>query len=131
MANLIGVLGEASGVTVATHTAYTVPSGKAAKVQIMYRGEAGSSSTLQVLVNGLVVFTTGALTSGYISHSTRDTAHVSQAVSDIDGSTAAKTVAPYVREFLLSAGDLVQYVIGTTAFASMNFQVVGAEIDVV
>lgn len=130
MSDKIGVLDEKAVATVGVTTAYTCPSGKAAKVKIMYRGAAGASSTLKVTVNGIDIFLTGALTSGNISHSTTALMHNTQAASAIDGSADAKCVAPGPKEFFLSAGDTVSYEIGTAAFSSMNFQVVGSEIDV-
>lgn len=128
MADRIGVLDAASGVTVATHTAYTVPAGCSAKVRFMYRGVAGSNSTLSVLINGMAVFLTAALTSGNVSYSSVSKAHTSDAAASIVGSADGTTIAPFQRDYFLSAGDTVQYTIGTAAFSSMDFQVVGTEV---
>lgn len=128
MADRIGVLDAASGVTVATHTAYTVPAGGAAKVRFMYRGVAGTNSTLSVLINGMIVFLSGALTSGNVSYSSVSKAHTSDAAASIAGSADGTTIAPFQRDYFLSAGDTVQYTIGTAAFSSMDFQVVGTEV---
>jgi len=130
MSDRIGVLDEKSVATVGVTTVYTCPSGKAAKVKCMYRGAAGSSSTLKVTVNGIDIFLTGALTSGNISYSSTSLMHQAGAASTIDGSADGKVVAPGPKEFYLSAGDTISYEIGTAAFSSMNFQVVGSEIDV-
>jgi hypothetical protein len=130
MSDLIGVLGQSAIPDLGTSTAYTVPSGKAAKVKLMYRGVAGANSVLTVTVNGIVIFTTAALAAGNVSHSTTLLEHNTQAASAVDGSSDAKTVAPGPKEYYLSAGDTVSYTIATLAFSAMNFQVVGVEIDV-
>ena len=58
MADKIGVLGEASTASAATTTVYTVPSGKAAKCQIIYliQGSTSDATTdFKILVNGITV----------------------------------------------------------------------------
>ena len=58
MTDKIGVLGEATTTTVGTTTVYTVPASKAAKVRIMWAGEAHASTStgdLTITVNGIVV----------------------------------------------------------------------------
>lgn len=129
MSDKIGVLGEVAIADLGTTAAYTVPAGKMAKVKLMYRGVAGSNSTLGITVNGLVIFTTGALTAANVSHTTTLLEHNTQAASAIDGSSDAKTVAPGPKEYYLNEGDTIAYTIATAAFASMNFQVVGVELD--
>jgi len=129
MADIAGVLGEASSVAVGTYTAYTVPSGKNARVKIMYNGVAGASSTLAVIINGITIFTTAALTSTQIQYTSNAQMHNAVAAAGLTGATEALTCAPGPREYFLSAGDIVQYTIGTAAFSSMSFQVVGVEID--
>lgn len=130
MTDKIGVLGESSNVTQATHTAYTVPANKAARVKLMYRGVAGVNSTLKATINGIDAFLTAALTAGNVSHSTTAAMHNTQAASAIAGGTDATTVAPGPKEYYLAAGDSVTFTIGTADFTSMNFQVVGTEVDV-
>ena len=130
MADKIGVLGEQTGLTVATHTAYTVPTGKAAKCRIMYRGAAGSNSTLTITVNNVNVMTSAALTDTYYIHSHKDQISSGGVAAAPDGLTVAKTVAPGPQEYYLSAGDTITYTIGTAAFTAMNMQIVGVEIDV-
>lgn len=129
MADNIGVLGSSTAASVGTHTPYTVPSGKAAKVKIMFRGTAGVSSTLALIINGMTVFTTAALSSGNISFSTTLVMHNSDAAANIVGGADATTIAPGPKEYYLSAGDTVQYTIGTAAFSAMDVQVVGIETD--
>jgi hypothetical protein len=133
MADIIGVLGEATVVTIATTTVYTCPSGKAAKVKIMWAGKAGADS------NGDLAFTVnGILVASWLNLVTVEYFHSSTALLIEDGSitaaptgaTVALTVAPAPMEWYLSAGDTVTYTIATTAMNSINVQVVGTEIDV-
>ncbi len=128
MADVLGVLGEASTATAGTTTAYTVPSGKAAKIQVMYRGTAGVNSTLALIVNGITVFTTGALTSGQVSCSTKTELHTANPTLDGNGTDSAVAPAPYY--YYLSEGDTVQYTIATAAFSDFKMQVVGVEVEV-
>lgn len=130
MSDIIGVLGSLTTAVIGTATPYTVPSGKAAKVKIEYRGVSGINSTLAVAINGLTIFGTAALTTGHVIYTTtllmvNDAA----TASVIDGSSDAKVVAPGPKEYYLSEGDTVTYVIATADFSSMNFQVVGTEVD--
>lgn len=128
MSDLIGVLGAASAVAVGTTTVYTVPAGHAARVRFMYRGVAGTNSTLAVKINGMTVFTSAALTSGNVSYSSVSVAHKSDAAASIVGSADGTTIAPFVREYMLSADDVVQYTIGTADFSAMDFQVIGSQV---
>ena len=130
MADKIGVLGEQTGLTVATHTVYTVLTGKAARCRIMFRGTAGSNSTLKLTINNVDIMTSAALTDTYFVHSHKDQLSSGGVSAAPDGLTVAKTVAPGPQEYYLSAGDVVSYTIGTAAFTAMNAQVVGVEIDV-
>lgn len=127
--DIIGVLGQAQTAVVGTVTAYTCPSGKSARVKLMYRGVAGTNSTLKVAVNGIEVFQTAALTSGNVSHSTTALMHNTQVAGAIDGSADSKVVAPGPKEYFLSEGDTITYTIATNDFSSFNFQVVGTEVD--
>lgn len=129
MSDFIGVLGIGTGIVQGVTTAYTVPSGKTAKIKLFYRGVAGVSSTLEVLINGITSFKTAALTSGNVSHSTTAAMHNTQAATAITGGTDATTVAPGPKEYFLDEGDTVQYTIATADFTSMSFQVVGSELD--
>lgn len=130
MTDRLGVLGINSDVAVGTYTSYTVSPSQAAKVRVQFRGVAGSASTLSVKINGCDIFDTAALTVGNISYSSSQIIHASSAASGIDGSTDAKTVAPFNREYMLSEGDTVTYTIGTAAFTAMNFQTIGVALDV-
>lgn len=128
MADSIGVLDASTTVTVGTITAYTVPAGHAARVRFMYRGVAGANSTLSVKINGMIIFLTPALTSGNIAYSTYSIATTTTGAVTVAGSADLTTVAPFQREYMLSAADTVQYVIGTTDFTSMDFQVIGTQV---
>lgn len=130
MSNKGGVLGESTTATAGTNTAYTVPSGKWAKVRFMFRGIAGTNSTLALNANGVALFTTAAMSSGSAIYSSTGLPRYIDAPANIDGSTEAKTVMPYAREYFLSAGDTVTYTIGTADMQSINVQVVGVELDV-
>ena len=133
MADIIGVLGEATVATIATTTVYTVPSGKAAKVKIMWLGQSGADSNgdLTITVNGIAVAT-------FLNMTTVEFFHSSTAILIEDpsltvaptGLTVALTVAPAPPEYYLNAADTITYTIGTTAMTSMNIQVVGSEVDV-
>lgn len=128
--DIMGVLGESAVVTQGTITAYTVPAGKSARVRLQYRGAAGSNSVLRVLINGMEIFRTGALTGGNIAYTTAALiTNVAANDGAINGSTAALTVAPYGTEYFLNENDTVQYVIATADMASFNFQVVGVELS--
>jgi len=132
MADIIGVLGEltgASALTVATHTVYTVPAGKAAKVKLFYLMQAtGSSPDLTITVNGInVMVQTGITASNYVFSSTA--ALYEKTAAAPDGAAAATTAGLAPETYYLSAGDTVTYTVGSNALSSMNFQVVGTEVD--
>ena len=134
MSDKIGVLGEATATTVTVTTVYTVPSGKAAKVQIMVAITAhatNSTGDFLVTVNGAVAFSHLNLPATEIMWSNSVTAlHDPSTSVDPDGTTAALTLAPGPAIYYLSAGDTVTYTIGTDALVACNVQVVGTEIDV-
>lgn len=129
MADLIGVLGSSAIAVIGTSTPYTVPSGKSARVKLMYRGVAGTNSVLTVSVNGIVVFVTAALTSGNVSYSNTTQMHLSGTSGSITGATDTTTIAPGPKEYMLSEGDTVTYNIATADFSAMNFQVIGTEVE--
>ena len=133
MADIIGVLGQATVATVGTTTVYTVPSGKASKVKIMWVGLAGGDSLgdLTITVNGMAIATFLNLTTVEYFHSTSTLLIQDGSLTTAPtGLTALLTVAPAPFEYYLSAGDTITYTIATTAMNSMNMQVVGSEIDV-
>lgn len=133
MADKIGVLGELTNAAVGTFVAYTVPTGKAARVKLSYFGQAGAggTSTLSITVNGIVIFLTGAIGASTYIGSVRTQTYAILAGASWTGLTDITTQAPAVQEFYLSAADTVEYIIGTAAFQSMKFEVVGIEVDVV
>ncbi len=133
MADIIGVLGQASVATQATTTVYTVPAGKAAKVKIMWLGKAGSDSNgdLTITVNGIDVATFINLTTVEFFHSsTALLIEDPSATVAPTGLSVALTVGPAPMEYYLNAADTITYTIGTTDMNSMNMQVVGSEVDV-
>jgi len=132
MADIIGVLGEASVANIATTTVYTCPSGKAAKVKIMWLGNAGADSLgdLTITVNGIAVATILNMTTiTYFFSSIVQLNEGTQAAAP-DGVTTANTVGPAPEEYYLNAADTITYTIGTTDMTTMQMQVVGTEIDV-
>ena len=129
MADIIGILGEQDDETVGTSTVYTVPAGKSARVQVMYRGQATASSPdLTLRVNGVDIFAQTGITGSNYVWSTADTLFNSNAAAP-DGSGTGQVVAKYNQDFYLSAGDTVQDIIGSNAFDTIDFMVVGAEVD--
>lgn len=132
MADKIGVLGEATTATAATTTAYTVPSGKAAKCQIMYmiQGNADATTDLSVAVNGITVMSHSNITgSNYLfsSPNALKEGPLAALPTGVDGDT---TCAPAPGIYYLSAADTVTYTVGGSTAISCNVQVVGVEIDV-
>jgi hypothetical protein len=134
MTDKIGVLGESSATSAAaagTTTVYTVPASKAAKVKLMCTAAHGADSlgSLSATVNGAVVALAPTLVSGEFTLS-NSTLLFGTTTSAPDGLTAAKTVSPAPFEYYLSAADTVAFTVATTGLVSINFQVVGTEIDV-
>ena len=131
MTDKIGVLGESTVAAQGTNTAYTVPSGKGARVKLMYRGVPAVSSTFYITVNEIALFTAITATAAGVMVSTNEAMIRSYvAATSLLGISASDTVAPGPREYFLAAADTVKYVIGVADFSSMNFQVVGSEVDV-
>ncbi len=133
MADIIGVLGEATVITVATTTVYTCPSGKAAKVKIMWSGEAHASNStgdLTITVNAIAVAIILNMTAANFIFSSTVQLNEGVQVAAPDGITPGNTVAPAPAEYYLSAADTITYTIGTDAMVAMNMQVVGSEVDV-
>lgn len=133
MSDKIGVLGSSSAVVIGTATAYTVPVGKAAKFKIMFRmqGSAGAGTTLDVLVNGMVVASVAAMTASYYVFSVKGAGlRCAEQAAAPTGIAAAATIAPADPVYELATGQTVQFTIGGANAIGMNFQVVGVEIDV-
>lgn len=130
--DIIGVLGEASTLTVGTTTAYTCPVGKAAKVKIFAIYQAGNNSDLGILVNGAEVARTGAMTTNHYGFTNGGAGIIrAAATTKPAGTSAAETAQPSAPIYYLSVGDTIQYTVTTQALLAMSFQVVGVEVDVV
>lgn len=131
MSDGIGILGQSTITTVGTNSVYICPAGKAAKVRIQMLMQAAANTDLGILVNGVEVARTGALTVNDYVWTPKATGILlnAQSAAKPDGLTAAKTVQPADPIYYLSAGDSIQYSITTLAPLSMNIQVVGIEID--
>jgi plastocyanin len=130
MTDIIGVLGEATATAVGTHTAYTVPTGKAAKCKLMYKGKLANTGTISIQVNGVKVMAPAAAAGAEFIFSSLDALYENTGATDATGVSNATTVGQAPQEFYLSAGDTVTYTVGVVALTEMNFQVVGSEIDV-
>ena len=133
MADKIGVLGEATTATAATTTVYTVPSGKAAKVKIMWSGRSDASNAdgdLTITVNAIAVAIVLNMPADRYLHSNSTLMVNPETAAAPTGATALLTVAPAPFEYYLSAGDVVSYTVGTRTMQAINVQVVGTEIDV-
>ena len=131
MSDKIGVLGSSTTAT-GTVTAYTVPAAKAAKCRLMYniQGNADATTDLQIKVNGQIVMDHANITaSNYLfsSPNALKEGPLAALPTGVDGDT---TGAPAPIDYYLAEGDTVVYIIGGTAAVSMDFQVVGSEIDV-
>lgn len=134
MADIIGVLGEASTLTAGVTVVYTCPASKAAKVKIMWSGASHASNStgdLTITVNGIAVAVILNMTAARFLHSNSTLLVNPETAAAPTGATALLTVVPAPFEYYLSAGDTVSYTIGTDAMVAMNMQVVGTEIDVV
>ena len=130
MSNRIGVLGEASTLTVGTTTVYTVPTSKAAKVKLMYKGLLANTGTISITVNGIVIIAPTAATGADHVFSSSVDMYENTTTTAPSGAATNTTVAPAPQEYYLSAGDVVSYTLGVVATTAMSFQVVGTEIDV-
>lgn len=132
MSDRLGVLGSSTVGTVGTVTPYTVPAGKAAKFKLMSLMQFGNNSDVGILINGVEIVRTGAMTLNNYQWTARGVGAFGAAAGAAkpDGLTAVKTVAPADPIYFLSAGQTVQYTIATAALLAMNFQIVGVEVDV-
>jgi hypothetical protein len=129
MADSIGVLGEASTLTVGTTTVYTCPIGKAAKVRIFGLWQAGNNSDLGILINGVEVARTGAMTTNHYGFTNGGAGLIrASGAAKPTGASAAETAQPSPPIYYLSVGDTVQYTVTTQALLAMSLQVVGVEI---
>ena len=114
-------------------TVYTVPSGKAAKVKIMWSGRSDASNAdgdLTITVNAIAVAIVLNMTADRYLHSNSTLMVNPETAAAPTGATALLTVAPAPFEYYLSAGDVVSYTVGTLTMQAINVQVVGTEIDV-
>ena len=132
MADVIGVLGSSSATAVATATVYTVPAGKAAKVRLMALFQGSANTVVAILVNGMEVARNTVMTVNHWNYTIKGGgmfAYASGNAAPATGLANALTVAPADPIYYLSEGDTVQFTIVTAVCLSMNFQVVGVEID--
>ena len=133
MTNIIGVLGESTtaNTAVGSFTAYTVPTGKASKVKLMYHAVMANTGTLVISVNGIPIAAPAAATGVDNVFSSTVNMVENTTTTAPTGILPEVTVGNAPQEYFLSAGDLVTFTVGIVDLASMNMQVVGSEIDVV
>lgn len=131
MSDKIGVLGEIAGTTIGTHTAYIAPAGKGAKVKLFFRFTGGTNSTIDIFVNGVLVASSGAMTSGHFwfSNATDGAIAAAPGATAPTGVAVASTCSPSGATYMLSAGDMIQYAVGAAALGAASMQVVGVETD--
>ena len=137
-------LAESTTATAGTTTVYTVPADKAARIRIMINpGGGGGTKQIAILIGAegsqTVFSTIGAaedeLWTGFRSDATdaypKDIGvHNENAGWSITTSTAEKDwIAPLPIDYILSAGDTVQYTITSTSWGTVLFQVMGVEDD--
>ncbi len=127
MADKLAVLGEASTLTVGTHTIYSVSTNKSAKGYFFYRILLANTGTFKLTVNGIDVMEDTAA-GAEVAFSSPNALYESNAgtPTGVDGDT---TVGISPRPYILSAGDLVSYTVGVVALTSGNLQFVGVELD--
>jgi len=131
MSDIIGVLGDASTLTVGTTTVYTCPVGKAAKVRFFALFQAGVNTDVGVLINGIEVARSGAMTNLHYWFTNGGAGLMrAAATTKPTGASAAETIQPSTPIYYLSVGDTIQYTVATAALLAANAQVVGTEIDV-
>lgn len=131
MSDTMGVLGSASTLTVGTTTVYTCPVGKAAKVKLFAIFQSGVNSDVGILVNGIEVARTGAMTNLHFTFTNGGAGLIrAAATTKPAGTSAAETVQPSAPIFFLSTGQTIQYTVTTAALLACSAQVVGVEIDV-
>lgn len=127
-----GILGTASAVTVGTTTVYTCPVGHFARVRIQGIWQGGANTTLQILVNGMQVANIAAMTSSHYTFTNGGAGLLRASGANAPtGASAAETVqaGPANNTYLLSAGDTIQYVIGTANMLAAQCDVVGVEVE--
>ncbi len=129
MTDKIGVLGEQTATAVGTQTVYTVPTGKSAKVKLMYRCLLANTGTIAIAVNGITVMAPAASGGAENAFSSLVDLYENTTSTAPTGAATNATVAPAPQEYYLSAGDTVTYTVGVVALTSGNFQVVGVEVD--
>jgi len=131
MADNYGVLGSSAITTIGTTTVYTCPVGRAAKFKIQALMQFGSNSDVGILVNGVEIARTGAMTAANYQWTARTVGLFGGAAGAAkpDGLSAVKTVAPSDGIYYLSTGQTVQYTIATANMQAMNVQVVGTEVS--
>jgi len=130
MSDNFGVLGSSSATVVGTATAYTCPASRAAKVKIMALFQAAANSDVGILVNGVEVARSGAMTVNFYWFTNGGAGLFrAAAATKPTGASAAETIQPAAPIYYLSAGQTIQITIATANLLASSIQVVGTEID--
>lgn len=130
MSDLIGVLDTKTTASQGTTTSYECPAGHGAKVKLMYRGVAGSGSTLSILMNNIPLFQSGSLAAGHIQYSGYSALYNNAtAAGVISGASDALVVAPFQREYMLGPADQIKYVISGADYSSFQLDVIGVQVE--
>lgn len=129
MADIATKLGSVSLLTVGTHTVYTVPTGKSARVKLRYRGTLANTGTILFTVGGIVVAAPVAAAGAEFIFSSTAALYENTGTTAPDGIAAATTVGEAPEEYYLDAGDTVSYSPGVVDLTAMQVDVVGIEID--
>ncbi len=130
MTDKTGVLGSTTATAVGTATIYQCPASKAAKGSFFYRGTLANTGTFQLKVNGIVVAAPVAASGAEFFFSSTAALYENTGATAPDGIAAATTVGIAPEAYHLSAGDLVELVVGVVTLTASDFQFVGTEIDV-
>lgn len=135
MADTVGRIAQITNTSVATHTVYTVGTGKALifKPQFLGQANGGAVSTFKMTVNGMDLFQSGNITAGYYFWSS-SAAIIKNASGFPNGQTLADTIAPAFASagfggWYASAGDVIAVTIGSNALQSLYCALVGTLVD--
>jgi hypothetical protein len=142
MAAKIGILGESTTTSTGTHTVYTVPTDKAARIRIMFMCKGvsgdvnfgaliGSPGTQKQIIrpigNNSYCYT--GVTDSTAQLDTSQGVYT-EVMGDYTAAANARcVVVPWAHDFYLSDGDTVRTFIATNTSPLVLFQVLGVEDD--
>jgi hypothetical protein len=130
MADNIGVLGSATGLTIGTHTVYTCPANKAAKFRLFAKWRTGPATTLTITMNNTIIVVLAAVPDlSFVFTNGGGGLIRTPALTQPTGGTPAETCMPAAPIYYLSSGQSVVYTIATAECTIANCSAVGVEID--